>query len=534
MSTDRIYRSAAIVGAATGLSRLLGFVREVLMASFFGTSLAQSAFVVAFTIPNLFRRLFGEGALSAAFIPVFTGTLEREGRDAAWALGRRMLSLLSVVLGAIVCVGLVVCTLVLLREDTGARTALIVSLLRIMLPYMLFICLVALCMAILNAFRHFAVPAVAPVLLNVVWIFTLVGICPFLPEDDVLRIHVVAWGIVAAGALQLLAQFPVMRRFGYRLRFETDWRDPRVRRVLVLMAPAALGMGIHQVNVLVDRLLAVWVADWAPAALNFSERLIYLPLGVIATALGTVLLPTFSAQAAAARRDDMLRTLAQALRAVLLIMTPATVGLLVLAGPVVWLSFAWPGGAFDADSAWQTLRALQFYAPGLLVFSLYKLLTPVFYAQQDTRTPVRIGVWAVVLNLALNILFILTWPTDIRHAGLAAATVLSSGASCLALAVLIQRRVGSPGWRALGGSLLRCLLASAIMAWCAHTVTHALLPDALPMTWTTKARQGVAVLAGVATGIGVYALLVPLLCRPEWRAVRARYAGKRGSTKTGG
>ncbi|MBN1557514.1 MAG: murein biosynthesis integral membrane protein MurJ, partial [Lentisphaerae bacterium] len=298
-ASDRLVRHTAVVGSWTGLSRLLGFVREILMAALFGTSTAQSAFVVAFRIPNLFRRLFGEGALSSAFVPVFTDSLAHEGREAAWTLAGRVMALLSVVLSGIVLIGVAAATGYLHAGDPAPRTELVLALLRIMLPYMLCICLVALCMAVLNSFHHFLVPAATPVLLNVLWIGALVWVCPHFGETPEARIVGVAWAVLAAGVVQLAVQIPVLVRYGFRGRLSLRWRgDRRVWRVLALMGPAALGLGITQVNVVIDTLLALWIGSWAPAALSFSERLIYLPLGLFATALGTVLLPTFSHQAA--------------------------------------------------------------------------------------------------------------------------------------------------------------------------------------------------------------------------------------------
>jgi len=517
-SSSHLVRSTVIVGGGTGLSRALGFVREMLMAAFFGTSLAQSAFVVAFRIPNLFRRLFGEGALSSAFIPVFTESLEKEGHDKAWQLAGRVMAMLGTLLAAIVLSGIVIISLVVRSADTGGMTGLVLDLLRIMLPYMFFICLVALCMGILNSFHHFVLPAYTPVLLNVFWIGTLVLICPRFGDTTTQRIYGVAWGVLVAGVVQLAVQAPMLVRYGFRGRLSLRWTaDRRVHRILALMGPAALGMGITQVNVFVDTMLAAWIGTWAPAALSFSERLIYLPLGIFATALGTVLLPVFSGQVARSEPQEIKRTLNGALKSILLIMTPAATGLLVLARPIVELVFE--RGEFTEFSTTLTSRALMFYAPGLLVFSLYKVLVPVFYAMQDTRTPVRVALRVLLLNVVLNITFLLTWPLHFKHAGLALATVLASVVSVLALGWLLHRRIGSPGWKQVLHTALRAVIASAIMG-AASVAVHSALAAAFSSGGApVLTARLVSVAAAIAAGIVVYAVLAFLLCRNECRAV---------------
>jgi putative peptidoglycan lipid II flippase len=530
VTAGNILRSAALVGGCTGLSRLLGFVREVLMAVFFGTTLAKSAFDVAFRIPNLFRRLFGEGALSAAFVPVFSETLEKEGLEAASVLAGRMFSLLLMTLTAIAGLGMVLCTAALLWLPLGAKAAAVLPLLRIMLPYMVFICLVALCMGILNALHHFTVPALTPLVLNIVWIAVLVTACRDMGTPPAIRIRAVAWAVVTAGVLQLAVQVPVLRRFGLRPRLTTAWRGPRVRRTLLLMGPAALGMGVHQLNVVIDGLLALAAGTWAPAALTYAERLIYLPLGLFGTALGTVLLPTFSRRAARDGATGLRAPLREALQNLLLVMVPAAVGLGILALPVVELSFVWKHGAFDGAALVRTARAVAFYAPGLLVFSFYKALAPAFYALQDTRTPVRIGMGCVGLNLVLNILFVVTWAPEYKHAGLAFATVLSSAVNALALARVLHGRIGDPGWRPLAGLLLRVLASSALMAVVALSAWRHTFLLLAACGLAPKGVQLASVAAAVLAGLLAYAGAAGTLCRHETAAF---VRGLRGGDRTG-
>ncbi len=508
-----------MVGGYTVLSRALGLVRDILMAGFFGTTLPMSAFVVAFTIPNLFRRLFGEGALSAAFVPVFIETRQQEGEEAAWKLARNIISMLALFLFLLIALGIVFISLYLLRPDIGAKAAMTLPLLRIMLPYMLFICLAALCMAILNAYHHFSTPAFAPSLLNIVWILSVLIVCPFLGDRPEQQIYGVAWAVFVAGVLQLGVQIPKMMQYGYRPGWSLDVRDTRVRRVFRLMGPASLGMAITQINVLIDRLMAVWIGPWAPAALFFSERLIYFPQGIFATALSTVLLPVFSGHAARADRGRMLSTINYSLRNLLYVMIPASIGLLVLARPIVQMIFEWR--EFGDTSTEYTAVALMFYAPGLLVFSLSKVFVPAFYAMQDTRTPVKVAMGTVCLKIVLSLIFILTWPLHLKHAGLALATVLAEMVNGAVLAWLLHRRVGSPQWRSIGASALRCLLASAIMALCTWLVYRAASQALLGLPWPDKVMQIAAVLLAIGVGMGVYVLTTLATRSPEIYSVLA-------------
>jgi len=502
MEHRKIIRSAFMIGGFTSVSRLLGLVRDFLTAGFFGTSLAMSAFVVAFRIPNLFRALFGEGALSSAFIPVFMESRQKEGDEQAWTLARKVISLVAVVLFVVVALGVAGITIAMHRPGLGERTAMILPLMRIMLPYMMFICLAALSMAILNSYNRFALPASTPSLLNLTWILFVLFICPRLGDTTDRQIYGVAWGVFTAGIIQLAVQFPALARCGYRPGFRLDLHDPRVLRVFTLMGPAALGLAVYQVNAMIDSFLAVWIGKWAPAALFYSERLLYFPQGLLATALSTVLLPVFSGHAARADHAQITRTINHSLRNLFFVMAPASIGLLTLARPIIRMIFEWH--RFDATSTMLTARALWFYAPGLLVFCLAKVFVPAFYATQDTRTPVRLGLLSVALNFTLNITFILTWPTYWKHAGLALATVLSEGFNGAMLGWLLTRRLGSPGWRSLAASAARSLLAAAVMAIAVYFVHHALYSAGESLHLLPKITQIAAVFLSMAAGGLVY------------------------------
>ena len=516
MEKGRIIRSAGVVSGFTSLSRLLGLVRDVMMAGFFGTSLVMDAFVVAFTLPNLFRRLFGEGALSSAFVPVLVETREKEGDGAAWTLVNRVLVLLAAVLTLITAV---IVLIAVTASPSTAKAAAVLDLLPIMMPYMIFICLAAVSMGILNSFHHFAVSAFAPCVLNILWIGTLLLIVPTIGNSPEEKIHAVAWAIVLAGFLQWAIQWPMLRRFGWGLRpvsgGSSEATRKKVKQILCLMGPAALGMAVLQLNVIIDRLLAWWVGGGAASALFFSERLIYFPLGIIATALGTVLLPVFSGHAARNDHEQIRKGVTDGLRHILFVMIPAAVGLLVLATPVVQMIFEWK--EFGEGSTWMTAIALQAYAPGLVVFSLAKIFVPAFYGMQDTKTPVKIGMIAVALNLTLNIIFVITLPQAVKHAGLAFATVLSSVFNMSCLALILQNRIGQPDWKKVAATAARSFGAAALMA-SAVLFVHGLFPmsgiyDAVGV----KIGQIISVLASIVAGGGVYLIASLLFRAPELR-----------------
>lgn len=523
MKGSKVIRSAGVVGSFTLLSRGLGMLRDIIIAYYFGTSLLASAFFVAFTIPNLFRRLFGEGALSAAFIPVFVETRTKQGDNPAWEMAAKVVTMTAALLSAIAVIGVLALSIGLHLPCCSDRWITTFRLARIMFPYVVFICLAALSMAVLNSYRHFATSAFAPCLLNLILIGVMLLVFPMIGNAPESRATALAWGVLLAGAAQVAIQLPALKRFGCPFKFSSRWNDPRIRKMLLLMGPAALGMAVTQFNVLIDRLLAMWIGPWAPAALFYSERMIYFPLGIIATAMGTVLLPTFSSHAANDDHGSMSRTITEALRHLIFIMIPASVGLLVLAPQILSAIFEWHG-SYNAESTLLSARALRFYAPGLVVFSAAKVFVPAFYARQDTKTPVRIGIFVVLLNLTLNIILILTLPEYWKHAGMAFSTVAAEAAGMTALGILLARRIPGIQWKAVLHSFLRCLACSVIMAAAAWLTAFYALPilgNYLP----AKVAQIVNVALAVGAGALTYFLLILALKAPELYEIRA--AGRR-------
>ncbi len=522
MQKDRIIRSAGTVGGFTMLSRGLGLLRDIVIAYNFGTSLFASAFFVAFTLPNLFRRLFGEGALSAAFVPVFIETYEREGASSAWKLAQRVSTLATLVLVAISVLGIMLLSLGLQIDALSVKWQATFALARIMFPYLLFICLAALAMGMLHACSHFAISAFMPSLFNLILIGAMLLAFPQISGQPG-QANALAWAVLIAGIAQLAVQWPVLHKCGASFGFSNPGRDPQVRKILRLMGPSALGMAFTQFNVVIDRLLAMWIGPWAPAALFYSERLVYFPLGVIAGALGTVLLPTFSKQAAMEDDTAIAYTLERSLCHTLFIMIPAAVGLLLLAGPILAVLFDWHG-AFDATSTRLGARALMFYAPGLLVFSVAKLMVPAFYALQDARTPAHIGFGVVGINLVLNLLFIFTLPEFWKHAGMAAATVLAEAGGVVFLVRALFRRLPALNGRLLFRTAVQSLWRALLMGAAAvYTLRLALRYLPLP----DKGAQVAGLALSILLGMVLYFVLARRM--PEMREIRTAGGWGRGA-----
>ena len=413
--------------------------------------------------------------------------------------------------------GILIITLSMSNIELGEKAGAVLPLLRIMLPYMVFICLVALSMGILNSFHHFTVPAFTPVLLNIIWISALCFALPYFGDTAAEQIYGIAWAVLVAGVLQLLLQIPVLLKFGYKPKLTFKWNDSRVKKVLILMAPVAIGMGVVQINVILDGILALYVGKWAPAALTYAERLIYLPLGIFATALGTVLLPTFSHLVTGEKHDEMRTTLSGAMKSLMLIMIPAAVGLIILAEPIVRLMFE--HGKFGMSSTIYTMRAVWFYAPGLLFFSINKVFVPAFYAMQNTRTPVVTGISMVLLNLVLNIVFIFTWPTGYRHAGLAFATVLSSFVSALILGTILHHKLNGIQWSGIIYVMLKSLVAAFVMAIVLFSTRYFLDGYINKPDYVSVFVRIINVVVPMVTGLISYFAVAILLCPAEFKYI---------------
>ena len=510
MSVEReVLSKALVVGAGTFASRVLGLVRDVVTAGLFGADRFMDMFVIAFTVPNLSRRLFGEGAVKSAFIPVFAEEEKRKGGDAA-TLFNVVLTALAVLLGAATLVGWVGCGLTLLFADLSEKWRLFCVLLAILLPYMPLICLAALQGSTLNAKRYFLVPALAPALMNLCWIAAawIFG-KRFGPKA-------VAVGVLVSGVLQYAVQVPLLWRCGVRLRPVWNLAHPGLRQVARLMVPAALGIGVIQVNTLLDRIIAeVCVSgEGANSALYYGHRLVQLPLGVLGLALATAVFPTYARRAA--ERDDpgMVRTVNMAVRTALFMALPCMAVTFALNVPIVKVLFEHgafksadavaSGAAAGATATTRTAAVLFYYVVGLWAFFGVHVLGRAFHAMQDMRTPLRIALAMTGLNLALNLT--LVWP--MREAGLALASSISAAGNTALLWVMLRKKLGSLGGAAVAVSAAKCLIAAGLCGAAAYYTTTRVAAyfAASPPMGSAFAAELLALAAGLVAAAVVFVL----------------------------
>jgi putative peptidoglycan lipid II flippase len=497
------------IGLATLASRVLGFVRDMVVARVFGAGPLTDAFFVAFRIPNLLRRLLAEGALSTAVVPVFTETLTREGPEAFGRLVRAVTGAAIVVLCLVAGLGALVAPLVVTVMAPGWRTdpallALAVSLTRALFPYLVFVGLAALAMGALNAHHRFFTAAIGPAVLNLAMIAAVVGLASRLATP----IMSLAIGVLVGGLGQLLVQLPELRRIGVPLRPSLEWRHPAVARIARRLWPAVFALAAVQITVVVNTLLASLLPAGTVSYLYYADRVMEFPLGVFGIALATATLPSMSAQAARREFPALRATLEFALRLSAFVAVPATVGLLLLGGPIVQVLFQ--RGEFTTADAALTAQALAGYAVGLPAFSATRIAAQTFYALGDTRTPVIVGFVSVAVNVVLAL--VLMWP--LRHIGLALASSLSSYVNVIGLCWLLHRRLGGLRGAEIWGSLGRTVVATAALAlWCAWV--EGFLPVVPEPVVLGLARMVLALVGGVA----VYVAMAAAIRAPELRAL---------------
>jgi putative peptidoglycan lipid II flippase len=500
---ESVSQAAGVVGFFTLLSRILGLVRDIVVAGFFGAGMAADAFFVAFRIPNLLRRLFAEGSLTIAFIPVFTEYLSRKGKEDAFHLARVVLTLLSLILALVTLLGIILSPWIVRIQaygfgGSGLKYDLTVLLTRITFPYIFFISLVALFMGILNSLRHFAAPAAAPILLNVGIIASTLWISPHCSQPVI----GVAVGVLIGGVMQLALQLPWVLRQGISLipRWMPD--HPAVKRIGWLMVPAIFGSAIYQFNQFMGTLLASLLAEGSVSWLYYADRLVQFPLGVFAIAISTAALPSLSRQAAGKDIDDFKETLGHALRLVFFITIPSMTGLIALGRPIVQVFFE--RGAFDAFSTSMTAIALLNYSLGLWAFSGIRVMVSAFYALQDTKTPVMAAAVALAANLLLSLLLM----GPLRHGGLALALSLASSLQFCLLMFLFRRRADTLDLRPVLVSAGKSLFASAVMGIAVHYL-YALswVAGPAPGFWGPAAHLGGLILCGLTIYLAITGLM---------------------------
>ena len=459
--SKQLLKSTAVVGGMTLVSRVLGFVRDMVAAHFFGASQGYDAFIVASKIPNFLRRLFAEGAFSQAFVPILSEYRVQKSHEEVQQFVDRVAGCLTIALVGVTALGILASPYVVMLfapgfAMEGADTRLILSseMLRVTFPYLLFISLTAFAGGILNCYERFAVPAFTPVFLNITMILAMIWLAPMLSEP----VTALAWGIFIGGIVQLLFQIPFLKRIHFLLRLKIDWKDPGVRRILLLMVPALLGVSVNQLNLMLSSVFASFLAVGSVSWLYYAERLMEFPLGGFGVALATVVLPRLAQHHTKSEGENFSETLDWGVRWIMLVGLPAALGLALLAGPL--LATLFQSGRFTERDVILSQSCLVAYSLGIMGFMLVKIFASAYYARQDIRTPVRVAMLTVVANAVLSGLLI----KSLLHTGLALATSIAAllNAGFLGMG-LLRRKIYQiqPGWKLLWGRLILALVAMA-------------------------------------------------------------------------
>jgi len=448
----RIAKATGIMALATGLSRIAGLVRDMVIAAVFGAGYAADAFFVAFTIPNLLRRFFAEGSLTAAFVPTFAELHHRDGQEASCEIFRICWTLLLLVLLGVTLLGILASPWVVHLIGYGfaevpGKLELTDLLNRIMFPYIFFVSLVALLAGVLNVQGHFLSPSLSPVLLNLAMIAAALFLTPLFSTPIV----ALAIGVLVGGVVQFLMQLPVLYRYGYDLKFDFRFNHPAVQRVAKLMVPGIVGVAIYQINVVVTRLFASLLEEGTVSWLYYGQRLFEFPQGIFVVSLAQAVLPSMSRQLAACDQDGFRESLRFALALILLVTLPAAIGMVFCAEAIYSLFFM--GGAFTAHDVAQSAKALAWYAPGLVFVGISRVVAPTFYALQDTRTPVLVSFWTLLVSITASLLLM----QPMQHTGLALALTISSVFNAVVLLWLLDRRLRGIALRNLWNFSLRLL-----------------------------------------------------------------------------
>ncbi|MFH0812173.1 MAG: murein biosynthesis integral membrane protein MurJ [Pseudomonadota bacterium] len=518
---EQVSKAAGIVGLATLASRVMGYIRDMVMSWAFGAGMAADAFYVAYRIPNLLRELLAEGSMSAAFIPVFTETLTKSSKEDARHLGNAVFARLLVILIVLTALGILFAPSIVKAIAWGFGThrekyVLTVTLTKIMFPYLLFIGLAALAMGMLNSLRSFLSPALSPVMFNLMTIMAVLVLAPLFPNP----ILGAAIGVVLGGMCQFLIQIPGLKRHGMILRPRFKPSHPGVKKIGMLVLPVFVSSSVTQLNIFISTILASFLATGSITYLFYGMRFIHFPLGLFGIAIATAVLPTMSAQAARRETAEFRETLSHGLRLVSFITFPAMAGLIALRIPIVNLLLE--RGEFDRLSTIGTASALLYYAIGLWAFAGVRIAVQAFYSLQDTRTPVKIAVIALISNVLFSILLM----GPLAHGGLALATSLAAMINLGLLTVMLRRKIGRIDGRRILQSLLKIIPVSALMWGIGWWVS---LNPAWSLPGNTLYKLGL-LLAGISASAGFYLLAMWVLRSEEmiflwamvqkWRARR--------------
>jgi putative peptidoglycan lipid II flippase len=514
-STRTIARRATSASIATMASRVLGVVREMVLATLFGPSNAMDAYRIAFRLPNMLRDLFAEGVMSAAFVPTFTRRLTLDGKPSALRLGLVATNALVVITGTFVLLGILFAeplVRLFVSADYAARPhqiELTVFLSRIMMPYLTFIAVAATAMGMLNALHHFFLPALSPAMFNIVSIVSTLSLVRVMPLLGLPEVTAIAFGTALGGFAQWAMQLPVLRREGLRYQAVLDWHDEGLRSMLLMMGPGTVGLAATQINLLVASYLASSETG-VVSTLEWAFRVMYLPIGLFGVSIAAATLPAVSRQHAEQDTRAVRATVVNGLSLMLMLNIPATVGLLVLATPIVRVMYE--HGRFTAHDTVATAAALQLYAVGLVGYSIVRIVSPVFYAIGANRTPVVVGIVTVLLNAALSVA--LVRGTTLAYRGLPLATSMAAIFNCVVLMLLLRQRLRGIDGRRLTSTIIRITIASMAMGATAFAADRT-LSGALPDGRFTNEVLRLAI--AIVSALGVLAASAFLLRIREFR-----------------
>lgn len=518
----RLARSAGVFGLATITSRILGLARDQVIAYYFGAGNANDAFRIASRIPNLVRDLFAEGAMSAAFVPTFTRQLTLEGRERSWRLASSVINALILVTGAIVVAGMIFAApLVRLFasdfSEVPGKIELTIYLTRIVFPFLTFVAVAAVLMGMLNSLGHFFIPALSPAMFNVAVIVMSLTLIPFADSIGVQPITIVAIATLVGGVGQLVIQWPPLRKEGFRYQLVLDLKDEGLHRVLLLMGPGTIGMAATQINVLVNSVLATGEGTGAVSWLDFAFRIMYLPIGLFGVSIATAATPAISRMVAEQDFPRIRSTLAGALGLMLFLNLPATIGLIILARPIIAVIFE--HGEFAASDTINTAAALQLYAIGLIGYSIVRIISPTFYAVGRSRIPVMVSAGSVLVNIALNVTLVRT----LGYRGLALGTSITAIINASVQLFLLRREIHGLEGSRIAASFVKVMAASTVMGavtWSVHEVMVGMLPGA------SLVLQMVRLLVTITLSLATLAAVAQVLRIQEFGEARDLILGR--------
>lgn len=513
-----LVRSAGVIGIATMTSRVLGLVRDQALAFFFGAGDAMDAFRIAFRLPNALRDLFAEGALSAALVPTFTRALATHDRTIAWRLASNVITVLLLMSGAVVAVGMLFVEPLVRVYAEGFETVpgkieLTVHLTRIVFPFVTMVGTAAVMMAMLNALHRFFIPALSPAMFNIATIACTIVAVPLSPHFGIEPIVAIAAGTLIGGMGQILLQWPALRREGFRYRPVLDLRDPWLREIGRLMGPGVAGLAAVQVNLMVNSWLAAGLGTGAVSWLDYAFRLMYMPIGLFGVSIATASLPTISVHATDRNDPGIRRTVSSGLRMMLMLNVPATLGLIVLATPIVRLIYE--RGQFTSADTAATAAALMCYGPGLIGYSAVKLVSTSFYAMGNSRIPMIASAASVAFNVTINLILV----RSLGHRGIALGTAAAALLNAGLLIALLRTRLGGLDGHRLLVACAKISIASTAMALAAYYAERALH---IPFGGVQLISQAIRVFGAIGVAVGVLAVFAHLLRIEEFMQFRRR------------